>query len=420
MLEELRHKLDCHAKEEGEHNCNRFCSFQGIAAIDILLDMNTLIQYFLFNPDAPQPPPPGRKLKDRKLQLPVDFNYFLNPDAEQANQVTTRIFKPGDDPAGPGTTIDLPGSSTPPGTYTSLCYHVGSYMEDPRPNTASDIFALLGPADIACTGGNVVMTLDGGCVMPPTVPGSGLSIAEGSCFGHCGIGCGDVHSLTQYTTDCANYDFCTRFVENSSGPDGAPPEILCIEEFYHTIDDRMWSGNCNLEEQVEEVCQGTCKANERVDLSGVYVTAYDDINPQGPKSCTQVCAEHSETISILGTQIVANPGDFACSQTSLQENDFRFLESNMANTVQGAFNIPCLEPLPAGSSDTKRPYVGPPCEGGICTCYPSVDPRSHFDFDCGLELEAGETRFCTCYIPGDRRRALAEKAEEKQRKLQEN
>lgn len=378
-LESLMFKLKCGQMEAGEGNCNWFCAFQALRAIEIILEWDDATN------DAPKV-------------------WSLDAAVEKAHQTPPRIVLEN------GGSMELPlflGGK--PGTYASLCPHVGDYLEDPYYTPGPDTPTIFGKIALDhgsipgnCPPGQMRLLTMGGTLMTPcapypfVLPPSDYALkVEGDCFGRCGLGCDDGITNTQFTLDCADYDFCVRLSEERE--EGDNPD--CMAEFLHTIDDRMWSGNCD--GNVETPCNANCDNVTPPPIKFNKLDAVIKTIEAEEGNCNDACASYAGTVA--GAPV--NAGELFCSASSLEYTIELFTESEIVASMN-SLGFTCEEDgstpavVPASDSGTVPKYYDPD-DNGRGPCFASNDhpPRPESSFDCAAVPQTGETRICSCYKP---------------------
>uniref|UniRef100_A0A6U6G753 Uncharacterized protein n=1 Tax=Odontella aurita TaxID=265563 RepID=A0A6U6G753_9STRA len=344
-------------------------------------------------------------LDDWPQWLNIDFSFDHAADSSyQRSVLVTDSNFPENDPA----IYEKPPESVAySDCYNSLCFAYDHYVMD----ADSDMHALIN-LDPPC--GGVSDMLVGPTHSPntctpvdPPLDSTSLSneYASGNCMGRCGKGCGTVVSSTllrQFTNDCLDYDYCTRFnVDRIFAND-------CYDEFLRTIDDSLWSGNCDIETRLEilpDPCttpqvtlNPTAAPNAAQPGPGLSPTVPTlAIKPvvitAGSGSCTQACSAPAAS------------GNWECNAESMVEQSFRFEYPNIRHEAH-KLGLPCIPVLtddPLGSNTPRILYEwNTETMEYDFTCVASGDGRGELgvvsgNFDCDAMAGPGEFRMCACY-----------------------
>lgn len=270
--------------------------------------------------------------------------------------------------------------------YQSLCFALDDkYVLDERDRMAAKL-----NLDPPCNNGTTDMFIGGPNMVdmvcqsePQDASSNTVNWAHGNCFGRCGEGCGSYPGApTQFTSDCMDYDYCTRFKA-----DREDPSDDCHSEFLHTVDDTMWSGNCNLDTKMEQKKQcGDTLAPTQAPMRRMNPTPPVNYRPVAITfaqngTCTDAC----DAIS----------GNWTCSQESLEKENWRFTADRIKMEALTGLGMACEAVSPPGGRE--RPidasfYV----PGRVCV--PTTEPRNSTTFDCDAATTQDVLRFCTCYI----------------------
>lgn len=295
------------------------------------------------------------------------------------------------------------------------------------------------------------------CQTPPQDADNTLNWALDKCFGRCGGGCHGELGLSQYTNDCVDYDFCTRFNIDREGPGN------CTDEFLHTIDDTLWSGNCKdgaeiVPDPIEDCTQTPTTApvpdptTDSPTGAPVPDPATDspteapamDPTTDSPATDSPTDVPTTNPVTDVPTDAplppfnppVSNPttapfpawvyspkpkvitfgvdqsctqtcldasGDYECTVESLSENNFNQNFFGFGGEVQQGLGVTCDNYDMTKGTDGAVAYATTPTgigESQNITCFPSADDRDINDlgtFNCDAVPPAGNARFCACY-----------------------
>jgi len=334
-------------------------------------------------------------LCDWPVSLPL--TYTLNKRAEFAIQRGV-LSKDTEDP---NALYDKPAEQfVYSDSYQSLCFAAGqdSYVQD-----ANGFFWAKLDLEPPCAGetdmlvGAVPELTQADCTsVPKNAINVGIDYVSGNCMGRCGKGCGEhPNSPAQFTNDCLDYDACVRFRSDTAN------RRNCNDEFLKTIDDTIWSGDCDFatkKEVAPDPC-GTSPAPETTTAAPVAAPIAKPIIVIRPVVVTGIqngdCNGACRVVS----------GSWVCTEAGLEEQAFRFYPEFIVHEAL-KIGLPC-DTVVTGEDATASAMarivvdVDNPTPPGSASpypiiCYPHKVNQTE-SFDCGASVGPNEIRLCTCY-----------------------